>query len=167
MSCTLPMFPSDLTHKGRVIYSPEQEPVITLSFEPVGALLLIRWHGHITPEKVQIGAQAALAAAQEVPTQTAISDGSAVWGDWLDLLPWVRYDFLPAFIEAGVRALAFLPSADPATRLGMMAFIQAASSVFPAQIHEEEAGARAWLRTFVTDTPLTPSAAPSYSNRPT
>lgn len=144
---------------GRIIYSPEGEPVVTLWFEPEAALLVIRWHGHITPEKVQIGAQATLAAAQEVPARTTFSDGSAVWGDWLDLLPWVQYDFLPAFIEAGMRALAFLPSADPDTRLGMLAFIQAASTVFPAQIHEEEASARAWLRTFVTT-----RADQSYSN---
>ncbi len=136
--------------RPELTYDAHGELLLTQTYEAAHHLLVARWTGIATPESVQIGVQAALAFAQRHPgVQVALSDGSQIAGDWLDLLPWVRYEFLPAFMTAGVRALAFLPSDDPHTRLGMLAFAEAAGALFPVRTYEDETTARAWLAQFL------------------
>lgn len=129
----------------RTVHSPAGEPIITLSFEPASALLVARWHGHRTPDLVQIGAKELLLTLQQVPAQALFCDSSSVIGDWLDLMPWVEFEFLPAITASGIRALAFLPSTDAAHQLCVQMLAQLASTILPARIHTSEAAARTWL----------------------
>jgi hypothetical protein len=139
-----------LTTLPEFTYDANGDLLLTQTYEPANQLLVARWSGIATPESVQTGVQAALAFAQRHPgVRIALSDGSQIAGDWLDLLPWVRYEFLPAFMTAGVRALAFLPSDDAHTRLGMIAFAEAAGALFPVRTYESESTAREWLAQFL------------------
>ena len=113
--------------------------------------MIARWFGVATPDSVMRGVQGILEFIRRHPSVcVAISDAGQIVGDWIELLPWMRYDFLPDFLEFGVRALAFLPSDDLPTQHGVSVFAQAASALLPVQTFPTEAEARAWLAQFCT-----------------
>ncbi len=111
--------------------------------------MIARWFGVATPESVMRGVQGIVVFLRHRPgVCVVISDASQIVGDWIELLPWLRYDFLPVFLEIGIRALAFLPSEDLSAQHGVSVFSQAASALMPVQTFPTETEARAWLARF-------------------
>ena len=123
--------------------------ILTLTAVPAESLLVSRWYGHLDAAAVQHASHIALAFVTRHPTlYCSLSDSTHVSGDWLDLLPWLGYELLPALQQTNIRAAAFLAPTDPSTRLGITSFMRAAQGVFPAQLFEREADARRWLTTY-------------------
>ncbi len=120
--------------------------VLTITAVPTERLMIGRWYGHATPELVEKGARAALGFMHEHPELvTALSDSTLNGGDWAELMPWLQYAFLPHLIGLGVRAIAFIPSGDANTRLGLEALCHATQELIPGRIFEVETEARQWL----------------------
>lgn len=137
---------------NQTVYDDDGARLLTLAAVLNESLILGRWYGYASPTSVQHGASAVLTFIEQHPTCcVALSDGTRISGDWMELLPWACYDFLPRFVGAGIRALAFLAPEDPATRLGVTAFALAARVVFPAKVFEEEEEARRWLATYAAE----------------
>ena len=142
------------------VYDHHGARLLTLTAVPAESLIVGRWHGHASPESVQRGAYAVLAFVQEHPEcRVGLSDGTHIRGEWMELLPWICFDFLPQFIDAGMQAVAFVPPEDPATRLAITTFSLAARVVFPSRVFENETEARRWLATHTAGDLPKPAAA--------
>lgn len=134
------------THVDETITDVTGARLLTLTLAPEHSLYVGRWYGTATPESIQLGMRAVLSFITRHPGLCcALSDGSRIQGDWVELMPWVNYEFLPAFLDLGIRAIAFVPSQDPGTRLGITTFSITARQELPVGVFETELAARRWL----------------------
>lgn len=129
----------------RVVPDPAGRPLMRFTYDPATELLVGEWLQDLSPEVVRLGATATFERLVEWPARWALSDGSHVAGDWLDLLPWLEYELMPLLATNGLRAIAYWITLDPATQLGLSLLQRATDGALPIATFTDEPSARRWL----------------------
>ena len=78
-------------------------------------------------------------------TPYVINDKSCATGDWTDAMPWLEYEWLPQTVANGLKAMAYVVSADMYTYMAGFDFYQRMREVLPLRLFSTVEEARAWL----------------------
>ncbi|WP_226163449.1 hypothetical protein [Hymenobacter terricola] len=122
-------------------------PLADYYFLPDEDLLYIRWHGHLTGAAVIQGAQKAGQLREQYPYSKVLNDKRDTAGDWSDALPWLQYEWLPAAVAAGLRAMAYILSPDLHAQVVSHEFVEAVGHHLNVELFTAEAEAQRWLQT--------------------
>jgi hypothetical protein len=123
-----------------------QRPIAFFRVYPDQQLLYVRWTGNITgPEVIRV-ATAAGPIQQKYHCPLLLNDKTDATGDWSDALPWLEYDWLPAAIEAGLRAFAYVFSPDMQNQIISIEFAEHVGRYLPIQLFYDVNSALEWLR---------------------
>ncbi|ALD21476.1 hypothetical protein [Hymenobacter sp. DG25A] len=125
----------------------EQENIIA-SFRhyPNEQLLYISWSGNLTgPEVIKV-ATAALKLEKQYHFPLLLNDKTHATGEWADALPWLEYEWLPAAVEEGLRAFAYVFSPDLASHLISAEFSEKIGQHMPVHLFYDVPSASQWLQ---------------------
>lgn len=116
-------------------------------FSPELRLLCIYWHGHLTAASVIEGTQAGMRLRHQGDApHLLLNDKSLTSGDWSEALPWLQYEWLPEAVAAGLKAVGYVRSPDPASQTGTQEFIEAVRLQVPLGLFHTAGPASKWLR---------------------
>ena len=88
--------------------------ILRYEFESNNQVLHVEWqHGPVVDD-VKLGFQTVAHLLVENKCAFVLSDSKYSVGDWSELIPWVRYEFLPLVISNGLRYLVDVLPIDPA-----------------------------------------------------
>jgi hypothetical protein len=113
---------------------------------PADELMCVRWHGQLTAAEVINGAKQAGQWRDKLHYTRVLNDKSDTGGDWSEALPWLQYEWLPLALAAGVRAMAYVFSANRANRFATQEFVEAVRPHMAIELFEDVAAAMDWLR---------------------
>lgn len=108
-------------------------------------LLYISWSGNLTGKEVIQVAKAALKLQQQFHFPLILNDKTRATGDWSEALPWLEYEWLPASIDAGLRAFAYVFSPDMQSHLISTEFVEKVGKHLPIQLFYDIPSASQWL----------------------
>ncbi len=120
-------------------------PIIRYETEFQGRVLHIEWQPGPPLEDVKIGFNAVARLIRETGCGIVLSDSNGVLGDWSELIPWIRYDFLPAALDAGLRHLVDVLPLDPANSFSVHAWREQTRGLVQHDVFSGIAMARQWL----------------------
>jgi len=112
---------------------------------PELAELYVRWHGQLTAAEVIRGVQEAAQWRGRYVFRRILNDKRDTGGDWSEALPWLQYEWLPAAVEAGVRAMAYVLSPDFEAQIVSQEFVEATRSRLNVALFQTESDAQSWL----------------------
>lgn len=121
------------------------EPLAEYLFYPESGLLYVRWHGHLTGAEVIRGVAHTEQWRGQFTYALILNDKSDTGGDWSEAIPWLQYEWLPAALAEGVKAIAYVFSPDRENRIASQEFIEAVRPHLTIEMFEDLALALAWL----------------------
>lgn len=132
-------------------------------FFPAHGLLHVRWHGHLTGPEVVRGVEQGAKWRDQLAYSLILNDKSDTGGDWSEALPWLQYEWLPAAVAAGVRAMAYVFSPDRENRFASQEFVLAVRPHMAIELFENLDQAVAWLLEHKNAEPMAAAAQPAGS----
>ena len=113
---------------------------------PAENILYIHWVGNLTGEEVIRVAKMGGVIQQELHCPLLLNDKTDSTGDWSEALPWLEYEWLPAAIEQGLRAFAYVFSPDLQNQYISAEFAERVATQLPIQLFYNHSSAWEWLR---------------------
>ncbi|MBC7446956.1 MAG: hypothetical protein H7330_02735 [Hymenobacteraceae bacterium] len=127
------------------IYAANDAPILRYEVEQSGRVLHVEWqHGPLIDD-VKFGflEVARLLASNQYPV--ILSDSNHSIGDWSELIPWVRYEFLPLAIANGLRYLVDVLPIDPANSFSVTSWHEETRGLLHHEIFTSLPAARRWI----------------------
>lgn len=120
-------------------------PVLRYELENGGSVLHVEWQAGPPLEDVKLGFQALIELLRVHRCPIILSDSNGGSGDWSDLIPWVRYEFLPPAIACGVRCLADVLPLDPANSFSVYQWREQTKGLLIHGVFNNLKTAREWI----------------------
>jgi hypothetical protein len=114
-------------------------------FYPEDELLYVRWHGQLTGAEIIRGVEQGASWRDRLNYSLILNDKSDTGGDWSDALPWLQYEWLPAALKSGVRAMAYVFSPDRQNLFASQEFVAALRPHMAIEVFDDVEMAMAWL----------------------
>lgn len=137
------------TAAQRLLALPDAHGALLAEFDyfPAHDTLWVRWHGHLTPAAVVEATSVAIGLRPNgLAPRRLLSDQSQASGDWSEAMPWMQYEWLPGAVRHGLRAMAFVLSADPTGTPSYPAFVADAQRLMAIAMFRDALGAWHWLQ---------------------
>ena len=136
---------ADLPDSGWV-RAPNGAPILRYEIESPGPVLHVEWQHGPPLDDVKHGFQALVPLLREHHCAAIVSDSNGGSGDWSDLIPWVRYEFLPPAIATGLRYLADVLPVDAANSFSVYRWREQTRGLLPHGVFNTLGAARAWVQ---------------------
>lgn len=143
------MLPSPPPAAQRLLALPNAHGALLAKFDYFAAhdTLWVCWHGHLTPAAVVEATSIAIELRpQDTAPRRLLSDESQASSDWSEAVPWMQYEWLPDAARQGLRAMAFVASANPAGTTGDPEFLADARRLMVAGVFRDALSAWHWLQ---------------------
>jgi len=143
------MLPFPPVAPQRLLALPDAHGALLAEFDyfPAHETLWVRWHGHLTPAAMVEATSVAIGLRPDgTAPRRLLSDQSLASGDWTEAMPWIQYEWLPGARRHGLRAMAFVVSADPVGTPSYSTFLADAQHQMPAAIFRDVPSAWHWLQ---------------------
>ncbi|UOQ74589.1 hypothetical protein [Hymenobacter cellulosilyticus] len=122
------------------------QPIATFRLYPEQQLLYVRWTGNVTgPEVIKVAMAAGPIQAQ-YRCPLLLNDKTDSTGEWSEALPWLEYEWLPAALQGGLRAFAYVFSPDMQNQIISLEFAERIAKQLPIQLFYDVETALEWLR---------------------
>lgn len=118
---------------------------VFISLIPKEQYIEARWQGHLTADDVIAAAKAYLAYIQQNPCPKLLNDKSAVTGDWIDANAWLEFEWIPKVVEAGLRCITHVYSANGLSQLSARDLYHQASPFLHMENFSDRDQAVKWL----------------------
>lgn len=128
------------------IYAANRLPILRYELEEPGRVLHVVWQPSPSLDDVKHGFMEVARLLRLYSSVALLSDSDHYGGDWSDLIPWVRYDFLPQVIANGLRYMADVLPLDPANSFAVYSWREETRGVIDHEVFPTLAAARAWLQ---------------------
>ncbi len=136
--------PAKSANAGEIV-SATGAIILRYEFESDNQVLHVEWrHGPVVDD-VKLGFLTVARLLAENRCPFVLSDSKYSVGDWSELIPWVRYEFLPLVISSGVRYLVDVLPIDPANSFSVHSWHEQTRGVLQHKIFTSLASARAWI----------------------
>ena len=103
------------------------------------------WKGYQTFDNVVAGAKACLAKLQEHHCSRILNDNSQVSGPWDHANPWIRKEWMPQAIKAGLKYFAHVVTPNTLTEMSAKDMHRNAAGIFEMRVFSDLREARTWL----------------------
>lgn len=122
------------------------QPIASFRVYPEQQMLYIRWTGNITgPEVIRVATAAGPIQAQ-YRCPLLLNDKTDSTGEWSEALAWLEYEWLPAALQGGMRAFAYVFSPDMQNQIISIEFAERVGKQLPIQLFYDLDTALEWLR---------------------
>jgi hypothetical protein len=128
------------------VLDPYGRLIASFRHYPDEQLLYIRWVGNLTGEEVIRVAKVGGQLQQQLHCPLLLNDKTDSTGDWSEALPWLEYEWLPAALEQGLRAFAYVFSPDLQNQYISSEFAERVGHQLPIQLFYDTSAAWEWLR---------------------
>lgn len=144
MSTTPPASAVVLPESGW-IYAANRIPILRYELEQPGRVLHVVWQPSPSLDDVKYGFLEVARLLRAHGCVALLSDSDHYGGDWSDLIPWVRYEFLPQVIAHGLRYMADVQPLDPANSFAVYSWREETRGVVEHEVFPTIEAARGWL----------------------
>ncbi len=127
------------------IHGPDGAPILRYEFEQGGRVLHVEWQPGPPIDDVKFGFLGVGRLLQETGCRVILSDSNHAVGDWSELIPWVRYEFLPLAIANGLRYLVDVLPLDPANSFSVHSWREETRGLLHHEIFGDLRVARKWI----------------------
>ena len=137
--------PVDLSNYGWIRAS-NGAPILRYAVEEAGQVLHVEWQRDSPIDDVKLGFLELGRLLRENDCSVLLSSSDQFVGDWSDLIPWVRYEFLPAALVHGLRYLADVIPADAASSFSVYSWREETRGLLYHEAFDSLDSARGWVR---------------------
>jgi hypothetical protein len=120
-------------------------PVLRYEVENAGQVLHVEWQPGSPNEEVKLGFLEIVRLLQTTKCTVLLSDSNHFVGDWSELIPWVRYEFLPLALQQGLRYMADVLPIDPANSFSIYTWREETRGVVRHEVFSSLGAARQWV----------------------
>lgn len=120
---------------------------LTIETDLENRWIFVDWQGYLTAENIKIGAQAYTDALAASGFCCVLNDTRSVRGPWDHSMDWVINEWAPNAAKAGLKHFALISTPETLAD-GSAANFYAQLTAFEAQVFDNMAEAKQWLRPF-------------------
>jgi hypothetical protein len=128
------------------VYASDRTPILRYELEKPNRILHVQWQSSVLLDDVKRGFLEIAHQLRVHECVALLSDSDHYGGDWSDLIPWVRYEFLPQVIAHGLRFMADVQPEDPANSFSVYSWREETRGIMAHEVFPTLETARAWLR---------------------
>ena len=118
---------------------------LTIETDTENRWIFTDWQGYLTAENIKVGAKAYVDALAKAGFSCVLNDTRSVRGPWDHSMEWVLNEWAPSAARAGLRYFAMITTPETLAD-GSNATFYAQLTAFEAQLFDNMADARDWLR---------------------
>lgn len=118
---------------------------LTIETDTENRWIFTDWQGYLTAENIKVGAKAYVDALAKAGFSCVLNDTRSVRGPWDHSMEWVLNEWAPTAARAGLRHFAMITTPETLAD-GSNATFYAQLTAFEAQLFDNMADARDWLR---------------------
>ena len=127
------------------IYAANGAPILRYELELQGRALHVEWQSGSPLDDVKLGFMEVVRLLRETGCPVLLSDSDYFVGDWSDLIPWVRYEFLPLALASGLRYLVDVLPIDPASSFSVYSWREQTHGLLHHEVFNTLGAARQWI----------------------
>ena len=131
------------------IYAPNGVPILRYEVEADGRALHVEWQSGPPLDDVKLGFIELARLLRENRCPVLLSDSNDSTGDWSELIPWVRYEFLPLALAGGLRYLIDVLPLDPASSFSVNSWRNQTRGLLHHEVFTSLSAAREGIRRMV------------------
>jgi len=130
------------------VHDTHGQLIATAYYYALDELLYVVWTGNLTCVEVMRVADAFLHLQTMQPIARLYNDKTITTGDWSEAMAWLEFEWLPAAIRNGLRAMAYVLSPDVSNQLISRRFAERISLHIPIQLfyNYNKSQALTWLQ---------------------
>ncbi len=123
------------------------KPYATITYDSENNWCFIDWEGFLTVDLVKAGSEELLKIFKQVGNCSKILvDNSRITGPWHKANDWYATDWNPRAVEAGLKTMGVILSADFFTQLSLQGFEKVSSGAFTVGSFPSKDEAHEWLK---------------------
>ncbi len=127
------------------VYAHNGTAILHYEVEIPHKVLHVEWQAGAPLEDVKWGFLELARLLQETRCFVLISDSNHYIGCWQELIPWVRYEFLPLALSHGLRYLADVLPLDPANSFSIYSWREETRGIVHHEVFSTLSLARQWV----------------------